>query len=224
VWTIGYLIPKHPLPYEHACVVDESGKVLALTGPSTNQSSVTLAHKISRLPELRETLAEMSARYERLEKLYSEATGTRYDAENGMLARARELLAKTGEDGNEVSIIDAVITHLRLNGYVIDDRDAADIRAHLKAMPDVPDNVPRFADLVASVMVYKSLTANCGDCANCQDTCVWDGNWNFDATSPMGERDTFGTYLEKAEARAAMKRLKKKGYTDFNGPYQPTRR
>jgi hypothetical protein len=57
------------------------------------------------------------------------------------------------------------------------------------------------------------------DCATCQD-CSWDGNWSFDATSPMGEQDTFGTYLEEADAREAMKRLEKKGYTDFSAPYQ----
>lgn len=95
MWTIGYLIPQHPLPYEHACVVDEAGKVLALTGSSADKNSIILAHKISRLPELRATLAEMADRYERLEKLYANATGTRYDAENGTLARARELLAST---------------------------------------------------------------------------------------------------------------------------------
>ena len=134
------------------------------------------------------------------------------------------------EDGSEASIIDAVISRLRLDGYVIDDRDAAEIRAHLKAMLDLPDKhladayTFNFSDLVASVKVYKNLTTDPGchadSCAGCETPCTWNGDWYIDATSPMGERDTFGSYLEEADAREAMKRLQKKGYADFNGPYQ----
>lgn len=125
---------------------------------------------------------------------------------------------------DEATIHDRVIAHLRSEGYVIDDKDAAEIRAHLSAMLESLGYEQSFDDLVASVMVYKNLTTGsgckAGSCAGCETPCTWNGDWYFDATSPMGEQDTFGSYLEERDAREGMKRLQEKGYTDFNGPYQ----
>jgi hypothetical protein len=152
-----------------------------------------------------------------------------YDTPKDARAAMKRLHGKGYTDFNgpteeEDEATEAVISHLRSEGYVIDDRDAAEIRAHLKAMLESLGYEQSFDDLVASVMAYKNLTTDSGcqadGCAGCETPCAWNGDWYIDATSPMGERDTFGSYLEEADAREAIKRLQDKGYTDFNGPYQ----
>lgn len=47
-----------------------------------------------------------------------------------------------------------------------------------------------------------------------------DEGWYVDATSPMGEDDTFGGYPDEGEAAEAAGRLGNQGYTDISAPYQ----
>lgn len=88
----------------HVGVADGHDRVVAITGPENDLESRKDAARIALLPELLAVLEELANRYDRLETLYAKKTGLRYDAKNGTLARARELLLKS-------SAINPQITH-----------------------------------------------------------------------------------------------------------------